>query len=83
MKIANVITVTTAEVTVSIRNEAFCIIMEKTFPLTIPERVSEQMTDIRVETVIHKHEYRLDRTVKKTLAPDGMIIAVDHIDPEF
>ena len=82
MKIASTITVTTAEVVVLIRNEFGTIIMEKTFSLAIPERISEQMTDIKIETLrIDKHEYRLASTVKKkVMEPDGTILAYDHIE---
>lgn len=80
MKVASTITVTTAEVVVSIRNGSGTIIMEKTLSLPIPEGISEQMTDIKVETVIDKHEYRLASTVKKTLAPDGTVINTDYIE---
>ena len=80
MKVASTITVTTAEVVVSIRNESGSIIMEKTLSLAIPEGISEQMTDIKVETVIDKHEYGLASTVKKTLAPDGTVINTDYIE---
>ncbi len=80
MKIASTITVTTAEVVVSVKNESGTVIMEKTFSLAIPERISEQMADMRVETVIEKHEYQLASTVKDTLAPNGMLIVSDYIE---
>ena len=83
MEISRIVTVTTAEVVVLIRNASGTIIMEKTLPLPIPEGISEQMTDIKVETVIDKHEYRLASTVRKTLAPDGTIINTDYIDQTF
>ena len=84
MKTAFTITVTTAEVVVSIRNESGMVIMEKTFSMTIPERISEQMANIKVETLrLGKHEYRLDNTVKKVLEPDGTIIFTDYIDQNF
>jgi len=80
MKIASTITVTTAKVIVSIKDESGCIILKKTFKLAIPKKVSERMADIRVETVIDKHEYGLASTVKKTLAPDGTVINTDYIE---
>ena len=84
MKIASTITVTTAEVVVLIKNEFGTIIMEKTLSLAIPERISDQMANIKVETLrIDKHEYRLDSTVKKVMEPDGTILAYDHIDQNF
>jgi hypothetical protein len=84
MKTASTITVTTAEVVVLIRNESGMVIMEKTFSLSIPERISEQMADIKVETLrIDTHEYRLDSTVKKVMDPDGTILVYDHIDQKF
>ena len=84
MKIASTITVTTAEVVVLIRNESGTIIMEKTLSLSIPERISKQMANIKVETLrLDKHEYRLDSTVKKVMEPDGTILAYDHIDQNF
>ena len=84
MKIAPTITVTTAEVVVLIRNESGTIIMEKTLSLPIPEKISEQMANIKVETLrLDKHEYRLDSTVKKILAPDGALILTDYIDQNF
>lgn len=80
MRIASTITVTTAEVVVLIRNESGTIIMEKTFSLSIPERISEQMANIKVETLrLDKHEYRLDSIVKKVMEPDG----TDRIDQNF
>lgn len=81
MKIASTITVTTAEVIVLIKNEFGTIIMEETLSLAIPERISDQMANIKVETLrIDKHEYRLDSTVvKKVMDPDGTILAYDHI----
>jgi len=83
MKIASTITVTTAEVVVLIRNASGTIIMEKTLSMPIPERISEQMANIKVETVIERHGYRLASTVKKTLAPDGTVINTDYIDQNF
>lgn len=84
MRIASTITVTTAEVVVLIRNESGTIIMEKTLSLPIPERISEQMTSIKVETLrLDKHEYRLDSTVKRVMEPDGTILMYDHIDQKF
>ena len=84
MRIASTITVTTAEVVVLIRNESGMVIMEKTFSLSIPERISEQMTNIKVETLrLDKHEYRLDSTVKRVMEPDGTILVYDHIDQTF
>jgi hypothetical protein len=84
MKIASTITVTTAEVVVLIRNEFGTVIMEKTLSLPIPEGISEQMANIKVETLrLDKHEYRLDSTVKKVMEPDGTILAYDHIDQNF
>ena len=84
MKTAFTITVTTAKVVVSIRNESGTVIMEKTFSMTIPERISEQMANIKVETLrLDKHEYRLDNMVKKILDPDGTIILTDYIDQNF
>ena len=82
MKVASTITVTIAEVVVLIRNESGTIIMEKTLSLPIPEGISEQMANIKVETLrIDKHEYRLDSTVvKKVMDPDGSILAYDHIE---
>jgi len=84
MKTASTITVTTAEVVVLIRNESGTIIMEKTFSLSIPERISEQMANIKVETLrLDKYEYRLDSIVKKVVDPDGTIPVYDHIDQNF
>ncbi len=84
MRIASTITVTTAEVVVLIRNESGTIIMEKTFSLSIPERISEQMASIKVETLrLDKHEYRLDSIVKRVMEPDGTILVYDHIDQTF
>ena len=84
MKTASTITVTTAEVVVLIRNESGTVIMEKTLSLPIPERISEQMTSIKVETLrLDKHKYRLDSTVKKVMEPDGTILVYDHIDQNF
>ena len=84
MRIASTITVTTAEVVVLIRNESGMVIMEKTFSLSIPERISEQMANIKVETLhLDKHEYRLDSIVKKVVEPDGALILTDHIDQKF
>lgn len=84
MKTASTITVTTAEVVVLIRDESGMIIMEKTLSLSIPERISEQMASIKVETLrLDKHEYRLDSTVKKVMEPDGTILVYDHIDQTF
>ena len=84
MNIASTITVTTAEVVVLIRNESGTIIMEKTLSLPIPEKISEQMANIKVETLrLDKHEYRLDSTVHKVMEPDGTILAYDHIDQNF
>ncbi len=82
MRIASTITVTTAEVVVLIRNESGTIIMEKTFSLSIPERIYEQMANIKVETLrLDRHEYRLDSTVKRVMEPDGTIPAVyDYIE---
>ena len=84
MRIASTITVTTAEVVVLIRNESGTIIMEKTISLPIPEKISEQMANIKVETLrLDKHEYRLDSTVKRVMEPDGTILMYDHIDQKF
>ena len=84
MRIASTITVTTAEVVVLIRNESGMVIMEKTLSLSIPERISEQMATIKVETLrLDKHEYRLDSTVKRVMEPDGTILVYDHIDQTF
>ena len=84
MKTASTITVTTAEVVVLIRNESGTVIMEKTLSMSIPERISEQMADIKVETLrLDKHEYRLDSTVKRVMEPDGTILVYDHIDQTF
>ena len=84
MKVASTITVTTAEVVVLIKNEFGTIIMEKTLSLPIPERIAEQVANIKVETLrLDKHEYRLDSTVKKVMEPDGTILAYDHIDQNF
>jgi len=84
MRIAPTITVTTAEVVVLIRNESGMIIMEKTLSLPIPEKISEQMASIKVETLrLDKHEYRLDSTVKRVMEPDGTILVYDHIDQTF
>lgn len=84
MKVASTITVTTAEVVVLIRNESGTIIMEKTLSLSIPERISKQMANIKVETLrLDEHEYRLDSTVKKVMDPDGTILAYDLIDQNF
>ena len=84
MKTAFTITVTTAEVVVLIRNASGTVIMEKTLSMPIPEIISEQMANIRVETLrLDKHEYRLDSTVKKVMEPDGTILAYDHIDQNF
>ena len=84
MKTASTITVTTAEVVVLIRNESGMVIMEKTLSLSIPERISEQMATIKVETLrLDKHEYRLDSTVKRVMEPDGTILVYDHIDQTF
>ena len=84
MKTASTITVTTAEVVVLIRNESGMVIMEKTLSLSIPERISEQMANIKVETLrLDKHEYRLDSTVKRVMEPDGTILVYDHIDQTF
>ena len=84
MRIASTITVTTAEVVVLIRNESGVVIMEKTLSLSIPERISEQMANIKVETLrLDKHEYRLDSTVKRVMEPDGTILVYDHIDQTF
>ena len=84
MKIAPTITVTTAEVVVLIRNESGTIIMEKTLSMAIPEKISEQMANIKVETLrLDKHEYRLDSTVKRVMEPDGSVLAYDHIDQNF
>lgn len=82
MRIASTITVTTAEVVVLIRNESGAVIMEKTFSLSIPERIYEQMANIKVETLrLDRHEYRLDSTVKRVMEPDGTIpAAYDYID---
>ena len=82
MKIASTITVTTAEVVVLIKNEFGTIIMEETLSLAIPERISDQMTDIKVEILcIDKHEYRLASTVKKkVMDPDGTLLAYDRIE---
>lgn len=80
METSRTITATTAKVIVSIKNESGCIILEKVFKLAIPEKVSGQMADMRVETVIDKHEYGLASTVKKTVAPDGTIINTDYIE---
>ena len=84
MEISRIVTVTTAEVVVLIRNASGTIIMEKTLSLPIPEGISEQMANIKVETLrLDKHEYRLDSTVKKVMEPDGTILAYDHIDQNF
>ena len=84
MKTASTITVTTAEVVVLIRNESGTVIMEKTLSMSIPERISEQMATIKVETLrLDKHEYRLDSTVKRVMEPDGTILVYDHIDQTF
>ena len=84
MKTASTITVTTAEVVVLIRNESGMVIMEKTFSLSIPERISEQMANIKVETLrLDTHEYRLDSIVKRVVEPDGALILTDHIDQKF
>ena len=84
MRIASTITVTTAEVVVLIRNESGMVIMEKTLSLPIPEKISEQMASIKVETLrLDKHEYRLDSTVKRVMEPDGTILVYDHIDQTF
>ncbi len=85
MKTASTITVTTAKVVVLIKNESGMVIMEKTLSLSIPERISEQMTNIKVETLrIDTHEYRLDSTVRKrVMEPDGTILVYDHIDQKF
>jgi len=84
MKTASTITVTTAEVVVLIRNESGTVIMEKTLSMSIPERISEQMANIKVETLrLDKHEYRLDSTVKRVMEPDGTILVYDHIDQTF
>ena len=84
MRIASTITVTTAEVVVLIRNESGMVIMEKTLSLSIPERISEQMATIKVETLrLDTHEYRLDSTVKRVMEPDGTILVYDHIDQTF
>lgn len=84
MKIASTITVTTAEVVVLIRNASGTIIMEKTLSMPIPEGISEQMANIKVETLrLDTHEYRLDSTVKKVMDPDGTILVYDLIDQRF
>lgn len=84
MRIAPTITVTTAEVVVLIRNESGMIIMEEILSLPIPEKISEQMTSIKVETLrLDKHEYRLDSTIKRVMEPDGTILVHDHIDQTF
>ena len=84
MRIASTITVTTAEVVVLIRNESGTVIMEKTLSMSIPERISEQMANIKVETLrLDTHEYRLDSTVKRVMEPDGTILVYDHIDQTF
>ncbi len=84
MKTAFTITVTTAEVVVLIRNESGTVIMEKTFSMSIPKRISERMANIKVETLrLDKHEYRLDHTVKEILGPDGTLILADYIDQNF
>lgn len=84
MKIASTITVTTAEVVVLIKDESGMIIMEETLSMPIPERISEQMANIKVETLrLDKHEYRLDSTVKRVMEPDGTILVYDHIDQNF
>jgi hypothetical protein len=84
MRIASTITVTTAEVVVLIRNESGMIIMEKTLSISIPERISEQMTSIKVETLrLDKHKYRLDSIVKRVMEPDDTLILTDHIDQKF
>ena len=84
MKTAFTIIVTTAEVVVSIRNESGTVIMEKTLSMPIPEGISKQMANIKVETLrLDKHEYRLDNTVKKILDLDGTIILTDYIDQNF
>jgi hypothetical protein len=71
-------------VVVLIRNESGMIIMEKTLSMSIPERISEQMANIKVETLrLDKHEYRLDSIVKKVMEPDGTLILTDHIDQKF
>ena len=81
MKIAYTITVTTAEVVVLIRNESGMVVMEKTLSMSIPERISEQMANIKVETLrLDTHEYRLDSTVKKVVGPDGALILTDYIE---
>ena len=84
MKIASTITVTTAEVVVLIRNASGTIIMEKILSLTIPERIFEQMANIKVETLrLDRHKYRLNSTVKKVMDPDGTILVYDFIDQSF
>jgi len=84
MKVASTITVTTAEVVVLIKNEFGTIIMEETLSLAIPERISDHMANIKVETLrLDKHEYILDSTVKKVMDPDGTILAYDLIDQRF
>ena len=82
MKIASTTTVTTAEVVVLIKNESGTIIMEKTLSLPIPERISEQMASIKVDTLrLDKHEYRLERSWEiLVMEPDGTILAYDNID---
>ncbi len=83
MKTASTITVTTAEVVVSIKDESGSIIMEKTLSLAIPERISDQMTDIIIVSNVEKHEYRLANTVKRIVASDGTLIFTDYIDQNF
>mgnify|MGYP000844560702 CR=1 FL=1 len=83
MKIASTITVTTAEVVVSIKDESGSIIMEKTLSLAIPERISDQMTDIIIVSNVEKHEYRLANPVKRLVASDGTLILTDYIDQKF
>lgn len=80
MKIASTITVTTAKVIVSIKDESGCIILEKTFKLAIPEKVSERMEDIKVITNIEKHEYQLGSIVKMVVGPTGTVVGNDYID---
>ena len=83
MKIASTITVTTAEVVVSVKNESGSTIMEKTLSLAIPERISDQMTDIIIVSNVEKHEYRLANTVKRMVASDGTLLLTDYIDQNF
>lgn len=74
------ITVTTAEVIITIRDETGCIIMQKTIPLQIPEKVSDRMNEVLTEVVVMKHEYRMSSTTVRTAARDGTLILADYID---